>query len=295
MAEALTIVVIPLIGGEALARCLASLAPIEAERIAVMPRRMGALAPWRQRFPAVAFAAVDDAPVPALRAQGGAMARGALIAFIEDSSKPGPQWREALIAAFADPQVAAASGPVMVSPRLPARHQALGFSEYGRFGPRPGDLKTAAAERLPGNHLAYRRAPLMAALKAQPQGLFEADINAWLRAQGYRLAFHPAMAATYDEADHHGARLATRLRHGRLFAARRVAGLSRRARAAWLVKSLALPFLLSGRALRAAMGRSSWPDLARAAWWICLMESAWAVGESIGYLAGEGRSLESWR
>jgi hypothetical protein len=29
--------------------------------------------------------------------------------------------------------------------------------------------------------------------------------------------------------------------------------------------------------------------------WILLLETAWAIGEAVGYLTGSGRSLEAWR
>jgi hypothetical protein len=33
----------------------------------------------------------------------------------------------------------------------------------------------------------------------------------------------------------------------------------------------------------------------RVLFWIALMESAWALGEAIGGLAGEGKSMNAWR
>jgi hypothetical protein len=56
-----------------------------------------------------------------------------------------------------------------------------------------------------------------------------------------------------------------------------------------------LPLLLTARAWR-SMARvvrpAAWPGVAA---WILLLETAWAVGEAVGYIAGSGQSLEAWR
>ncbi len=63
----------------------------------------------------------------------------------------------------------------------------------------------------------------------------------------------------------------------------------------WFFRSLPLPAVLTLRAwgnMRYAVRPGIWPVVA---WWIFLMESTWAVGESVGYLFGAGHSLEEWR
>ena len=85
------------------------------------------------------------------------------------------------------------------------------------------------------------------------------------------------------------------MQHGRLYAGQRVTGRSYPVRLAWFAGSLFLPAVLSARGLASmtrAVKPAAWPGTA---FWICLMETAWAVGESLGYLAGAGRSMKAWR
>ena len=106
---------------------------------------------------------------------------------------------------------------------------------------------------------------------------------------------HPSMLVTYCRIDRHGARLSTRLQHGRLYAARRSAGRSWLVRLALLAKSVTLPVILPARALSTVFRALPLSSIPRVALWIGLLEGAWALGEAVGYLAGEGNALESWR
>jgi hypothetical protein len=132
-------------------------------------------------------------------------------------------------------------------------------------------------------------------LKDCDHGLLEVEANEFLQSRGFALAFQPRMAVLYAAADYHSARLGTRMRHGRLYAGQRTAGQKYSTRLMWFAKSMLLPAVLSARALAGmthAVRPAAWPTTA---FWICLMESAWAIGESVGYLAGAGRSMEAWR
>lgn len=304
-AARLTVIVIPLIGGESLDAYLDDLAEILASDsrgdrcpiLVVLAAEEARLEARRARHPGVSFLRAHHPAVPLRRRQAVEAARGDLVALLEDTALPSAGWLAAALRAFDDRSVAAAGGPVTVSRALPLRYQALGYSEYGRFLPghaAPG-AGAVAADRLPGNNLAYRRDVLLQALLDGDRGLVEGAVNERLLAQGFKLALHPAMAVTYRGADRHGARLATRLQHGRLYAAGRAAGESWPTRLALFAKALLLPLVLPLRAL--AHGARAIPpaSLPGVASWIFLMEGAWALGEAIGTLAGEGRGLESWR
>jgi hypothetical protein len=105
---------------------------------------------------------------------------------------------------------------------------------------------------------------------------------------------HPAMTVTYTVMDRYGARLKTRFNHGRLFAGNRVAGQNRKARISWLLKSMLLPPVLTLRGwsnMTNAVELIAWPKVMA---WIFLMETAWSVGEAVGYLKGVGHSLDTW-
>lgn len=298
----IAIVVVVLVGGEALTACLARLAPWHG-RCHVVLNAASEVAGWRGRFPNVHFLAGEGQPVPLRRKQGVDAAHGEFVALLEDTTLPDPGWLVAACATFVDERVAAVAGPVRIDPKLRGRYQALACTEYGRYHatqfPRlalnepSGGVQ--AVSRLPGNHLAYRRADLLAVLDGGASGLIEGEVNTALQSQGRLLAYQPGMAACYAAADRHGASLGTRMQHGRIYASQRAAGRGVTERLVLLVKALLLPAVLSARGLSGmlhAVKPAAWPSTAL---WIVLMESAWAAGEARGYAAGAGRSMEAWR
>ena len=299
-----SIILVALVGGEALKACLRRMTPWHDRCHVMLGGNMEDVATWQLRFPAVQFAEGRALPVPIRRQRGVEAVRSRLVALLEDTSLPEAGWLEALCGVFSNDLVAAAAGPVRINPALSARHQALGCTEYGLFHPdlfprlalgAPDAAGTQAVSRLPGNNLAYRRDRLLDVLQNSDHGLVEGKVNAMLEERGFTLAYQPRMAVLYAAADFHGARLGTRMQHGRLYAGQRAAGRSYPIRLAWFAGSLLLPAVLSARALAGmtrAVERRAWLKTAP---WICLMECAWAIGEGVGYLAGTGRSMEAWR
>lgn len=296
------IVIVVLVGGETLAACLQRLMPWH-DRCHVVLAAENDIAAWQARFPQVRFLAGEGQPVPLRRQRGVLAAQAAFVALLEDTTLPEPGWLEAACDAFANERIAAVAGPVSVAPNLSGRFQALACTEYGRYHatlfPRLGLGETSGemqiVSRLPGNHLAYRRALLLEILAGGTRGLIEGEINEVLKSRGQRLAYQPRMAACYAAADRHGANLGTRMQHGRLYASQRAAGQGGVARLVLFAKALLLPVVLSVRGLNSMLRvvkPAAWPGTAL---WIVLMESAWAWGEALGSIAGPGRSMEAWR
>lgn len=221
--------------------------------------------------------------VPARRARAAARGDAAVLLLVEDTTRLARGWLAALEAAFADPAVAAAWGPVGVEATLPARFRALGRLEYGPFG----GARPAAGP--PGNALAVRRADLEAVLGPSPEGIVEHDLAARLASSGREVRMVPAFRSRYALPDPRGARLATRFGHGRLY------GSSRKgARAVGVLKALLAAPVLSlrgARAARAAGPPGAWLDELP---WIVAMATAWGAGELAGQLMGPGRSKASW-
>lgn len=296
------IVIVALVGGEALAACLQRLTPWQG-RCHVVLHADHEVASWQARFSEAHFLAGEGQPVP-LRRQRGVMAtQGAFVALLEDTTLPEPGWLEAACDAFANAHIAAVAGPIHIEPNLPGRFQALACTEYGRYhaalfprlslGEASGGIQKVS--RLPGNNLAYRRAVLVEILAGGTRGLIEGEVNEVLKSQGQWLAYQPRMAACYAAADRHGASLGTRMQHGRLYASQRAAGQGLVGKLVLFAKALLLPAVLSARGLGSmlrAVKPSAWPSTAL---WIVLMESAWAWGEAFGSIAGPGRSMEAWR
>jgi hypothetical protein len=114
-----------------------------------------------------------------------------------------------------------------------------------------------------------------------------------LQERGGELVWAPEMRVTFSRSNPGGARLATRFRHGRIYAsAGGPSGVGRRARAA--AKALLLPAVLTLRSMRnaAPAERRSVPTLA----WLILQHAAWAAGELTGaFLGPSAKGLSQWQ
>jgi hypothetical protein len=303
-APPLSIIVIPLIGQSALANCLDRLPLVTVECIVVLRATMGAVTSWERRYPSVIFLGAANAPVPVRRQFGLGVAAGDVVGLIEDTSWPDEGWCAATLSAFADPRTAAAGGPVRIAATLPNRYQALGASEYGAFAtsrlPRAALSRSicgqpAAASRVPGNNMAFRRLDLIEAIDEHDGGMFEGVTCARLLAKGCQVLYHPRMSVTYAVCDRHNASLATRMHHGRIYAAAHVRGRAWPSRVAHLAKTPLLPLVLTARAFGSLRGSSSLRARVATLLWLVLMESAWALGEAVGVLVGAGKGINEWR
>jgi hypothetical protein len=296
-------VIIPLIGASALANCLERLPLSALECIVVLRETMGDPRSWQRRYPSVMFLDASHEPVPLRRQRGVAIATGDVVALLEDTSWPDPNWCTAVRSAFTDLEIAAAGGPVRIAATLSSRCQALGWIEYGAFAPhyllpqrrRSGSNAPIAASRVPGNNMAFRRTELIEALRGEVSGLFEGSVCARMLTSGRRVVVQPQMLVTYSACDPQHAALSTRLHHGRIYAGMQLQGQNRSSRILHVAKAALLPIVLSVRTMveMAKSGRlvMRLPVL----FWLILMQSAWALGEAIGALAGTGKSLDEWR
>jgi hypothetical protein len=299
----LTVVVVPLLGGAALAGCLAVLAAgVPVLVIARKDQETGAARAEAERR--ARFVVSKGGSVPARRQLGVELASTDLVALLEDTTLPEAGWCEAVCAALADPGVAGAGGPVSVSPMLPRRLQALGWSEYGAFhpglycwgdgGPSHGEDRVSVL-RLPGNNMAFRRAPLLGTLRGAREGLIEGAVAEALRQQGFELVLHRGMAASYQNADRVGGCLATRFHHGRIYGGGQAACRAPATRLALVARTPLLPVVLTWRTtkwmLRSAPSPAGWLPIAL---WTMLLHLAWSLGEGVGAIAGRGNSISRW-
>jgi GT2 family glycosyltransferase len=299
--HACAIVVIALNGGTNLEECLNALIAQDAPCIVMLGPGM-ATANWQGRFPSIRFVDADASPVPMRRMRGIHIADTELIALLEDSSVPGPDWFAAIRSAFESDAVAAVGGPVTIADNIGHRQQALGCCEFGRFHPAlvrglahsgGGSARSFAVDHLPGNNVAYRRSAIDEIAESR-DALIETVVNAGLRAAGYLLIIDVAMVVEYRSRGSHGARWIDRYRHGRLYGGNQAAGKSPGHRGLCFFRALLLPMVLSGRSLRRmtlAIPVRAWCKVGAL---VCWMETAWALGEAVGAVAGTGDSLEEW-
>ena len=227
----------------------------------------------------------DAGSVPRRRSLGSKTLTAPLLLWLEDSVALRPGWRGAAVSAFArEPRLGGVSGPLTPSNALPARDRALLVADYGSFlTPCPLGLRAA----LPGHALLLRREALGPLLTEQVP-LREDTVFAQLRAHGRTLRLLPEMEARFEGAGLGQGDPFTLFTQARGWSGRRRAEEPSRA----ALRALMLP------GVAALRGRRAWVDARRSAaldgggvtarLWLAGYTAAWALGESVGALAGPG-------
>ncbi len=229
--------------------------------------------------------------IPERRALGVRVARGEIIALLEDTIRPNPRWGAAVVESherFRD--TAAIGGTLSVARTVRGRALALVALDYGPFL-RRGTVSEPAV-RVPGNNMSFKRGPLERAGAFEARGFREAELVGSLGRDG-GVRTESSVGGTCVGVDPRGATLESRFNHGRLYAGTRFQGPRRAQRVARAMSTPLLAMLLVARGARALRkGGSGWvQSLPHLAW----MSAAWSLGESVGYLLGPGRAEESWR
>ncbi|MEP7130508.1 MAG: glycosyltransferase family 2 protein [Sphingomicrobium sp.] len=281
MVEDLTVIVVALIGGEALDECLRAVAGQAATCLAV--HRDGTIADGRGQTVGVA----DGLDIPAKRRSAVELATTPLVALFEDTIIPADGWADAVAAAFRREGVVACGGPVIIAESLPPQTRALTLSEYGRYNDRQPAGSVAA---LPGCNFAFRRDALVEATRGS-EGLVDREVFRRLVENGGKIVWAPAMAVKYGRAFPEGASLKTRFDHGRITVSLSATSPLRRTTAA--AKSVLLPAVLTARTLRQAGPRQL--GSASTLGWLLLQHTAWAAGEFVGALMPRSQSVDQWR
>jgi hypothetical protein len=277
-----SVVVASFSGPEAAARCLASLeahAP-GVEIIVATNTPSQALA---ARFPAVCFLPCPaSATVFQLRSVGLALARGRLIALIEDHCTITPGWLAALKAADASGRTVL-GGPIANGRTTTSYDWALFLCEYSAFMP---PLPEGPTPALLAANTAYALEALLACRASWQGAFYENEVHAALRALG-----HEPYLAPQFRVDSYLCMIPREAR-AHLFAGGRRFGGYRKSRSSptqrllWTLAAPAVPLLMLARiAGRVAARRpvSPWTFLRGLPQLICLV-LAWAAGEFWGYV-----------
>lgn len=283
MVDRLTVIVVALVGDEALSRCIDAVR--SPAHVTLIVQRNGTITDESGSE----IARSDRLDIPTKRRRAVELATTELVALIEDTVLPASGWASAIEEALGAGDSVACGGPVGISAGLPGSTRALALSEYGSFGDRNPEGETPA---LPGCNFAFRRDALLNAMK-RSEGLVDQIVFRELR-KGGKLLWSPEMAVTYAQAFPEGARLKTRFAHGRIYGsaeADRAGFVGRLGRAG---KAFLLPPVLTLRSLRNASSADR--RSVSVVYWLALQQAAWAAGEFIGSLAGRSRNgLEQWQ
>jgi hypothetical protein len=289
-APALSVVVIVFAGGRHLGPCLDGLARqagARAEIIVAFDSTLRLPADLRERHPDVRMLPVAGAPTPAeLRAQAVALARGRVVALLEDHCVPEPDWCERILAAHQGSH-AAVGGCVEKGFAPGARSDsalnwAIYLTDYSRYMP---PLPAGPAASLTDCNVSYRRSELDRIRDAWAVEFHENVVHERLRALGATLWLDPTVLVREHRDLAIGEALRDRYAFGRLFASTRVAGAPVTRRAAYAAASVLLPPVLVWRAARNLLARRRHlAQLPRSLPALVLVTSAWMAGELLGYV-----------
>ena len=251
---------------------------------------MAALA---QRFPGTRHIALPGGNLPTLKGAAIREARGELVAVLDPSDAADPDWIDEMLAAFADPDVCAVGGAVLLSGAGSAGNVAAYLFEYGAFNPpiAAGDTQGD----LPGNNVAYRRNALTdtCADILASEGFNKPFFHERIRARGGRLVIRPTMRVRHLTHYPFLAFGVRRFHYGRCFGAVRLRRASPARKALYRAFAPAVVPILIVRHLRRALShpgnRRLLPGAALALCGVCAF---WGVGEWLGYWFGPGRSCQ---
>jgi hypothetical protein len=252
------------------------------------------IAAVQARYPGVRFAEIPDLKTytgqggsrehhDELRARGIALARGRIVALIEDVGIAAPTWAAAMVAGHAQP-FAGVGGAIENGIDRPL-NWAVYFCDFLRYqNPLPEGESAIASDA----NVSYKRSALEQINPVWREVFHEASVNGALRERGSKIGLAPA-AVVYQHRQglQPGSALRERFVWGRSYAATRagLAGMPRRV--FWAVFAPALPLILLYRmtAMAAAKRRTLGAFIKSAPILVALVVSS-ALGEFAGYLTG---------
>jgi GT2 family glycosyltransferase len=159
--------------------------------------------------PAIRIGACPEANLAMSRNIGLTMARGEIVAFLDDDAIPEPDWLDRLAPAFDDPAVGGAGGFIRDHDGVRFQHQVIvadRFGEAEKFAELPADLGAGRYFSPTGTNVAVRRAALLAIGGFDEEFAYfldETDVNLRLGAAGWRLVSIPAAEVHHKFAASH--------------------------------------------------------------------------------------------
>lgn len=295
----LSVVITVVSGAEHLSRCLAALLkqgdgqPEGMEVIVPFDRHDTAIPQLKSEFPEVRFYPVTlsiDAPAglchehfDELRATGLHLARGKLVAILEDHEIPASDWYKNIMKSHASPH-AAVGGAVENGIDRPI-NWATYFFDFGRY---QNPVPAGPSQFLTDVNVAYKRTALGAIKHVWQHGFHEPAVHDALLSQGETLWLSPEIVVHQYRS---GLRLAHAIRErliwGRYFSGNRVAGANPARRLAYCALSPLVPFIILAKMFFNVLTKNRLGGkFLQALPYTLLLAVAWSWGEFIGYATG---------
>jgi len=234
----------------------------------------------------------ETATVPELRREGIAIARGKIVALLEDHCFFDSRWCEEIKRAH-ETSNGVIGGSVENASIGTALNWAVYFYDYGKY---MLPNQAGVTETLSGLNVSYKRTALEEVREVYRNGFYETFVNEELKKRGHRLLMMPT-AIMYHNKNYETKRATEHCYYlARSFAARRVAGSSLPKRAFATLAALVLPLLLPARIIIATIKKGRHiAQLVRSLPYLILLMFIWSFGEFSGYLLGEGDSTGEWK
>jgi len=218
-----------------------------------------------------------------LRARGLALARGSIVALIEDHGIPAPDWSARVDAALRRP-FAAVGGAIENGIDHPL-NWAVYFCDFLRY---QNPVQAGESAFASDANTAYRREALESIGPVWQEKFYEPSVNEALRSRGEIVALAPdVILYQHRQGLRFGSALKERFVWGRSYAALR-SRLAPQRRLFWAALSPALPALLLARMTAMAWKkRRTLPPFLKVLPLTSMLLISWALGELAGYVTGQ--------
>jgi len=210
------------------------------------------------------------------------VARGRIVAILEDHGLPAPDWARAVLAAHRRPD--GVIGGVVENRVDRLLNWAVYYCDFGRF---QNPVPSGPMRWVTDVNVSYKRECLERVRPVWQQTYREAVVHDAIRAAGHRLVLDGRIVVFQNREVRFREAAWQRYIWGRAFAAVRARGVSPWRRWFFAAFSFGLPLLRGGRVVVRAVRRRRHVDRMAAAFpLVLLLELFWAAGEFMGYVTG---------
>lgn len=290
--KSLSVVVVPLVNQEYLARCLQALSKqkdvSDFEVVVPYDARLGDVSSLQSKFPSVQFLnAGIQRTYAELRALGVRKSRGEITAITEDHCQPAADWCAQILRAHAKPY-AAIGGAVEKQAPDSSLNWAVYFADYLRYA---NPLPEGPSHSLTDLNVSYKRAALEKISDQWVREFHEPTVHAALQACGEILWLSPRISVNQQRSLTLRHALWDRYAFGRLFASTRVENLPWSRRLMYAGSSILIPALLTVRAANQIRQKRQWiGEFIKALPAILMINTFWAWGEFLGSITGRSEA-----